>query len=104
MWSILKATYFWQALQCYLETAAPMPITCFLRMQLQTPQDMTLEELGRVFVEQDSVALMTNVCFVLSVMPACSVRCVQHTSKHRSRTHMPMAVRCVQVKVVISDA
>jgi hypothetical protein len=62
MWRMLKATLFWKALQQYLESATPIPVSSYVRMQLQTPHDMNPEELGRVFLEQDSVALMTTVC------------------------------------------
>ena len=97
MWRMLKATSYWKALKNYLETAAPIPATCFLRMQLQAPQEMSLEELGRVFVEQDSIALMTNVCLVFCGMQPV----VSHVSQYCSHTRIPMCMRHAQMQDIV---
>lgn len=80
MWSVLKSTYFWQTLRTYLEKATPLPAPCFLRMQMQMPHDMTPEELGRLFHEQDTVTLVSVVRFQLFLVLSDQVCFLQASS------------------------
>lgn len=97
MWGMLKSTFYWKALKSYLTTATPIPAACFLRMQLQSPHDMTLEELGRVFLEQDSVALMTMVSLPFYTVPRCILCCFgkQTLSKSRPKACLTGTLRVV---------
>jgi len=61
MWEKLTLTDFWQHLELFCAIGRPMPFRHKLRMLVQMPHAVSAYDLMHMFLEEDTVGILTNV-------------------------------------------
>jgi hypothetical protein len=62
VWVFLKGTAYYQALKAAWSGIEPLPLSHWIRLNLQLPQSTDMVELARIFHEEDTI---TALCTVL---------------------------------------
>lgn len=61
LWEELTMSDFWHHLQLYSTAGIPMPMRHKLRLLTQVPHWVPVDALVHIFVEEDTIAALTNV-------------------------------------------
>jgi hypothetical protein len=63
LWRYLKGTNFWCSLQYYIMNQEPLAFGVCLRSMLQTPSHISVDDLIQMFLEEDTIGILTAVTF-----------------------------------------